>query len=221
MLPPKGIVVGDPERAKQIGEIVDELRQEVADFLPVYTGKFDGERIFIGVHGIGMGSASFQINRIMGLGGRLIVRLGTAGALDENLQVGEVLVPDSISYSKLLPGLRVALSAAPDFELTRNLHERFVSAGMRVSTGPVVSTNSFYAGNEIAKEAKRLNIRAVEMECATLAYMSQTSGLRAACALIISNNVFVPTQLLTAKELKGYVLSAARAIFTALAETQP
>lgn len=217
-LPQKGLVVGDPDRARQILELADERAEAVGGHLPIYTIKHEGSELFLAVHGIGMGSASFQISRIVELGGRAIVRLGTAGALDEGLKVGDLLIPSSVSYSGLLPGVRVALSLSPDPILANLIKANAEREGLGVAVGPIVSTNSFYAGNEVAKEARRLRIRGVEMECATILYLSQIFGVRAACSAIISNNVFVPSQLLTAEELKGYVSRATRAVLRALAE---
>ncbi|OYT68088.1 MAG: 5'-methylthioadenosine phosphorylase, partial [Candidatus Wolframiiraptor sp. EX4484-121] len=96
----KVIAVGDPARAEHISTILKdaELVNTNRGF-PVYTGEFDGEVVTVACHGIGGPSSSIVFEELRMLGAEIIVRLGTAGAILEDMEPGEFLIPDSASCS--------------------------------------------------------------------------------------------------------------------------
>jgi DeoD family purine-nucleoside phosphorylase len=154
-----------------------------------YTGTAaDGRPLTIQSTGMGGPSAAIVIAELADLGARALVRVGTCGALDESLALGELLIAtealaqDGTSRA-LGAGARVAPSAALLAGLT-------AAAGPTTRRGPVVSSDLFYDGAE-GEEQRWLGdgALAVEMEAATLFALATRRGLEAACVLIVSDIV--------------------------------
>jgi purine-nucleoside phosphorylase len=190
------LLPGDPGRALLLAQ---SLLAEPKMFnhhrgLWGYTGEAtDGRPLTIQSTGMGGPSAAIVITELADLGATTLLRVGTCGALDESLALGELLVAteafaaDGTSRA-LGAGERVAASP----EILRSLT---AAAGPGGSRGPVVSTDLFYDGAAGAEQAWRAQgALAVEMETATLFALAARRGLRAGCALIVSDLV-LPSRL--------------------------
>jgi len=66
----------------------------------------------------------------------------------------------------------------------------------------VYSSDAFYAENPdfVSKWASR-NILSVEMECATLFIISRLRGVKAACVLVVSDNLVKGTSVLSSLDV--------------------
>lgn len=100
------ILVGDPGRVAMISEYFDEKECEVAnrEFLTV-TGTYKGKRMTVMSTGIGIGNIDICVTELDALANidfetrqvkdtfrqLTLVRLGTSGAIQEDIEVGEVL----------------------------------------------------------------------------------------------------------------------------------
>jgi 5'-methylthioadenosine phosphorylase len=89
----RAIISGDPSRINQLAEMLEgaKMISDSGGFL-VYTGTYKGTPVTVATHGIGGTSASIIINDLISLGVRKIIRLGTAGSLKEDIEVGDVIV---------------------------------------------------------------------------------------------------------------------------------
>ena len=84
-----------------------------------------------------------------------------------------------------------AIASPPTPELLRRLVD---AAGPDAAHGPIVTSDLFYDGPAGAEEGWRTQgAMAVEMETATLFALAARRGLRAGCALIVSDTV-LPTR---------------------------
>ena len=112
------ILVGDPGRVHMIAEYFDERECEVSnrEFLTV-TGKYKGRRMTVLSTGIGIGNIDICVTELDALANidfatrevrselrRLtLVRLGTSGAIQRDIEVGEVLfAATSLGFDGLL-----------------------------------------------------------------------------------------------------------------------
>ncbi len=195
---PRVIAVGDPDRATYIAEKFlenPELVNRHRGFL-LYTGKYKGERVTIACHGVGASSAAIVFEELVMLGAKVIVRLGTTGALVPELRRGDVVVAAGAGYFLTSPVLEltenVVVPAVPDLDLTVRLYDalRKNLADRRVELARVISNDMFYVENpELAQRLARLGFRAIEMECATLFIVSALRGIRSAGVLLVSNSL--------------------------------
>jgi len=192
------LLPGDPGRALRLAQ---SLLDQPVMFnhnrgLWGYTGKLaSGLELTIQSTGMGGPSAAIVIAELSELGARQLIRVGTCGALDPRLELGELLiVTEAISSdgtSRALgaghplrpdPQLLDALRAAAEGEAGRT------RAGGAVRNGPVVSTDLFYDGPEGEEERwTAAGAAAVEMETATLFALAQRHGLQAASLLLVSD----------------------------------
>lgn len=223
------IVCGDPARVEQIATTILKnsiLVNRNRGFI-VYTGYYDDVRVSIANHGVGGPSAAIVFEELRMLGAKIIVRLGTAGALTKELKIGDFVVATGAAYAfgGNTLGMYVpdgCMAVVPDFELTLALVESARKLGERVRVGPVFSNDAFYAEDpDFAKKWSSRGIIAVEMECASLFALGLMRGFRAGALLIISNNLLEPSLgFAQAEELKGRVEKAAKIVLEAIKRIQ-
>ena len=221
------IVVGDPARARYIAEnfLEDvELVNEERCF-HVYTGYYRGARLSVAVHGVGGPSAAIVFEELRMLGAETMIRLGTAGGLIPELDIGDLVVATGAAYihggaiGSYVPD--ACMAAAADPFLAVRLYENARKHHGRVMVGPVFSSDAFYAEDkDFVKKWSSRGIIAVEMEVATLYALAAMRGFRAAALLVISDNLAVPgkEELKHHRELEPFVEKAARAVLETLRE---
>jgi DeoD family purine-nucleoside phosphorylase len=185
------LLPGDPGRALLLAQaLLDEPRMfNHHRGLWGYTGEArDGRLLTIQSTGMGGPSAAIVIAELADLGARTLLRVGTCGALDASLELGELLVATEALSAD---GTSRALGAGDRVAADAQLLERLLhAAGPDGPHGPVVSSDLFYDSPEGAEE--RWHARgalAVEMEAATLFTLAARRGVRAGCALIVSDTV--------------------------------
>ena len=189
------LLPGDPGRALLLAQ---SLLQAPRMFnhrrgLWGYTGTAaDGELLTIQSTGMGGPSVAIVIAELAALGATTMLRVGTCGALEHSLELGELLV---VTEARAEDGASRALGAGavttPDAGLTTRL---LAAAGAGGRHGPVVSSDLFYDGAPGAEERWRAaGALAVEMETATLFALAAQRGLTAASVLVVSG-VILPVR---------------------------
>ncbi|HEX4673491.1 MAG TPA: hypothetical protein VH279_14540 [Solirubrobacteraceae bacterium] len=144
----------------------------------------DGEPLTIQSTGMGGPSAAIVISELADLGATTMVRVGTCGALQSDLELGELIVAtEAIGDDGTSRALGVAdrVSASPAV-----LEALMVSTGAR--GGPVASTDLFY---DDPREPERAWIAvgalAVEMESSTLFALAARRGFEAGALLVVTD----------------------------------
>jgi DeoD family purine-nucleoside phosphorylase len=185
------LLPGDPGRALLLAQ---SLLAEPKMFnhnrgLWGYTGEApDGRPLTIQSTGMGGPSAAIVIAELADLGARTLLRVGTCGALDASLALGDLLI---VTEALAADGTSRALGAgdrvAPDPGLLARVLD---AAGPDRARGPIVTSDLFYDGPEgLEEEWRAQGARAVEMETATLFALASRRGLHAGSALIVSDTV--------------------------------
>ena len=183
------LLPGDPGRALRLAQ---SLLDGPAMFnhnrgLWGYTGTAsDGRPLTIQSTGMGGPSAAIVIAELSDLGARRLLRIGTCGALNPALALGDlVVVTEAIPADGTSRALGAKDRLSPDPELLAALLE----AGRdRVHAGPVASTDLFYDGPDAQEQAWiGSGAVAVEMETATLFALARRRRLQAASLLLVSD----------------------------------
>ena len=87
------IVPGDPERVKRIAELLDNpVHLASHREFTTWRGEMDGKAVIICSTGIGGPSTSIAVEELAQLGIRTFLRIGTTGAIQPHLNVGDVIV---------------------------------------------------------------------------------------------------------------------------------
>ena len=172
----------------------------------------DGEPLTVQATGMGGPSAAIVTEELIELGARVLIRIGTCGALTEGLALGElvateaVLAGDGTSRALGADGL-----ARPDEELTARLPARPVTA---------VSTDLFYDEREkTQREWVESGASVVEMEAAAVLTVARLRGARAACLLAVSDLALAGSERerASAEEVEKMGLALGEAAWEALA----
>jgi purine-nucleoside phosphorylase len=189
-LAPRVLLPGDPGRALLLAQaLLDEPRMFNHNRgLWGYTGAAgDGELLTIQSTGMGGPSAAIVVSELIDLGAERLIRVGTCGALDSSLALGDLLnATDAVAGDGTSRALGAGDRVAASAELTAALAAAAPDGQLR--PGVVVSTDLFYEtrpGTE--REWLAAGAVAVEMETATLFALAGVRGVQAASLLIVSD----------------------------------
>jgi DeoD family purine-nucleoside phosphorylase len=191
------LLPGDPARALLLAE---SLLSGTKMFnhhrgLWGYTGlAVDGAPLTIQSTGMGGPSAAIVISELADLGARRMLRVGTCGALQPGLGLGDLLVATEAiaadGTSRAL-GAGDRVPASPDLLAALSAS---LDPSVAVRSGPIVSTDLFYDDRGLESEWRQVGALAVEMEAATLFALAALREFDAAALLVVSDLV-LPSRL--------------------------
>jgi DeoD family purine-nucleoside phosphorylase len=181
------LLPGDPHRALAVAQaVLDQPRMfNHHRGLWGYTGQAeDGELLTVQATGMGGPSAAIVVQELIDLGARSLIRIGTCGGLDPQLEIGQLVTAErALSDDGASAALGVSDWVAPDTALT----EALVSAGGGPLVG-VVSTDLFYDRRPGYSDGWRERGAAVvEMEAAALFQLALLHDVAAACVLGVTD----------------------------------
>lgn len=185
---PDVLMPGDPYRARHIAEKFFDnptLVTEVRGILG-YTGTYQGRPVSVLASGMGVPSISIyatELARVFGV--QRIIRVGTVGAIQDYLEVGDVVAAssahtNSMVSTQLAPG--VTLAPAPSFDLLRKAVDYGDTSDKTIHVGPMFTSDLFYGtgtGDDVIGHLKRLGALGVEMEAAGLYTVAMREGIEA------------------------------------------
>ena len=192
------LMPGDPRRATWIAETFLDDATCYSDVRGVYgyTGEYRGERVSVQGSGMGLPSLSIYVNELFReYDVRSIVRVGSCGALTEDLRLRDVVIASGACTDSSMNRVRFeGLDYAPvaDFELLRAAHDASVGRGLEVAVevGLVFSTDSFYNPRpELLQRMVEYGVLAVEMETSALYTLAAQHRRRALSVCTVSDHV--------------------------------
>ncbi len=197
---PVVLMPGDPLRAKWIAEHYLEnpvCYTEVRGMLG-FTGTYKGKPVSVQGSGMGcpsMGIYSHELYAFYGV--ETIIRVGSAGALQDFLDIGDLVIAQGACTDSHFPeqfGLPGAFAPIGDFELMRLGADAAGKKGLRYAVGNVLSSDCFYVDDpENLPKWRKMGVLAVEMECAALYANAARLGKKALGILTISDCPFKGT----------------------------
>ena len=188
------LMPGDPLRARALAETaLDDVRQvNAVRNMFAYTGAWRGRPVSIMGSGMGMPSISIYAHELFSeFGVERIVRVGTCGALREDIALGELVLATAASTDSAMNRQRFAgwdYAAAGDFALLTALAAAARAAGLTVHAGEVFSTDYFYHPDpDFVDRVSAMGVLALDMETAALYALARSLGKRAATVLTVSD----------------------------------
>jgi uridine phosphorylase len=178
------LLPGDPGRALALAQalLVDPLMFNHHRGLWGYTGAAgDGEPLTVQATGMGGASAAIVLSELIALGARRAIRVGTCGALDPSLGLGELVVAREAICDD---GTSRALGAGDRIAADPSLTEALARSAPSAYTGTVVSVDVFYDGGRRRGADEAL---AIEMEAAALFAVGAAAEVPVACVLAVSD----------------------------------
>jgi DeoD family purine-nucleoside phosphorylase len=193
---PLVLLPGDPGRATTIASRFDgglasaRLVNDNRGLLG-YTGTIEGRPISVQTSGIGAPSMAIVAEELLRLGAQQLVRLGTTGALQTHLKLGELIIATASSpidgaTATFMGGKPYAPAA--DFALNHALVHAAERLGVPFHVGPIASIDVFshyHPDPNFVRPWREAGVLSVEMEASALFYMAASRGVKAACLGVV------------------------------------
>lgn len=191
------LLPGDPLRAKYIAETYfeDIVQYNEVRGMYGYTGTYKGNRISVQGSGMGIPSISIYVNELISsYGVKNLIRVGTCGALQKDVQVRDVILAQgSTTDSQMNRLIFGGIDYAPiaDFELLKTAYDIGTEKGLDMLVGNIFTSDTFYRDNaeEVNALLAKYNVLAVEMETTALYTLAAKFGCRALSVLTVSDHV--------------------------------
>jgi purine-nucleoside phosphorylase len=212
---PTVLMPGDPLRAKFFAETLLEdaiCFNEVRGMLG-YTGRYGDKRVSVMGSGMGMPTLSIYVNELIReYGVQTLIRVGTCGAIQPDLKVGDIVLAMTASTDSNMNRLRFGgmdYAPAASFDLLLAACEAARKRGIEVTVGGIFAGDSFYNDDPDSwKQWAAYGVLVVEMETSALYTLAAKFGCRTLSILTVSDSL-VTGEAATAKQReKSYPLMA-------------
>ena len=196
------LMPGDPLRAKFIAETYLENARCVNTVRNClgYTGTYKGKEVSVFASGMGMPSIGIYSYELFNFYDTdVIIRVGTAGSIQENVKVGEVLLGETAyTNSNFLRNFSLPKDYIPkaDSTLLKEAAEIAKEKKIEYHVGSVLTEEIYYSMEEgiVEKWAGR-GVDAFEMEAAALYANADQAGKKALALFTISNCILTGEEM--------------------------
>lgn len=213
------LLPGDPLRAQFVAEtfLTDATCHNRVRGALGYTGRFREHRVSVQSTGMGMPSCAIYVHELLtGYGARALIRVGTCGAIQPDLELGDVVLAMSASTDSAMIRHRFGgMDYAPtaSFELLRRAAELGAGLPRPPRVGPVLTSDTFYASRDDWWTPWAAHgVLAAEMETAALYTLAARRRARALSILTVSDNLVTGEQTTSDERQTGFGDMAALAL---------
>ena len=198
------LMPGDPLRSKFIAENFLENAVLVNNVRGVqgYTGYYKGKKVSVMASGMGIpsiGIYSYELYNFYGV--ENIIRVGSAGAIADNISVGDIIIGMSASTnSNYISQFDFPGNYAPSasYELMKRAIEICDNVGAKYHVGNIFSSDIFYdEDKEVNEKRLKLGVLAIEMEAAGL-YINAARAKKNAWAICTVSDHIMTGEAMTA-----------------------
>ncbi len=193
------IVVGDRGRVERVAKYFENA-VKVADnreYL-TYTGYLKGEKVSVMSTGMGAPAMAIGIEELSTTNARFVIRVGTTGALQKNLKLGDSIIVnaavrlDGTTSQYIIP----EYPAVADFQVVDALVKAAKDVKNPFHVGTVLSTDSYYGRNfdpqkhdYLEKQLIKAGVLAVEMEIGALYVVGGIKHLKTGAVLTVREEI--------------------------------
>jgi uridine phosphorylase len=192
------LLPGDPDRVERIArqcEAVEPIAENREYAL--VNAEYEGRPLTICSTGIGCPSAAVAVEELSRVGVSTLVRVGTTGALQPGIEIGDVVVATGAAKEEGTTRRYESdvLPAVPDYRVLSALVEAADAREEPVHVGPIATDDAFYAETDEYVDAwEAAGLLAVEMEAAAILSLARRKGLRAGAICTVDGNLVEGTQ---------------------------
>jgi uridine phosphorylase len=192
------LLPGDPGRVDRIAgqcsevELVAQNRE-----YKVVNARYGDRDVTICSTGIGAPSAAIAAEELAAVGVETLIRVGTCGALQSDIEIGDMVVATGAAKDEgTTPRYESeTVPAVADYEVLSALAEVSRDRDEMVQVGPVATDDAYYAETDAYVSAwEDAGLLAVEMEAAALFSLARRKGLRAGAICTVDGNLVAGTQ---------------------------
>lgn len=190
------LMPGDPLRAKHIADTFLSNVKQVNEVRNMYgfTGEYKGKTVSVMGSGMGIPSISIYAKELITeFGVKNIIRVGSCGALKDDIQLRDVIIAMGASTDSNVNRARLQgydYAAIADYNLLEASVKAARAANKQVRVGNVFSADLFYSPVEgIMDTLAKMNVLAVEMEAAGLYGVAAEYGANALAMMTVSDHI--------------------------------
>ena len=196
---------GDPGRVPKIAErFQDAVNLGTHREYCAYAGRVGDEKVVAVSTGIGGPAAAIAIEELARLGVKVMIRVGTCGAITPKVRTGSVIIADAAvrmdgASAQYVP-LGYPAAATPGVVMA--LREAAATRTRSFAVGITASTDSFYVGQgrgsfggyfpsgsaSLLDDMREAKVLCFEMEAATLFTLGRVFGLKTGAVLAVVAN---------------------------------
>ena len=202
------LMPGDPKRSRYIAEKFLQDAKLVNDVRGVqgYTGYYKGVKVSVMASGMGMptmGIYSYELFNAYDV--ENIIRVGSIGAINENIQLKDIIVGMSASTNSNYGSnfnLNGIISGAGSYKIIKTVDKVVEKMGLqnKAKFGQILSSDTFYTdepGNDL--NWAKMGVMGVEMEGYSLYLNAARAGKNALVLATVSDHL-IKKQYLSADE---------------------
>lgn len=190
------LLPGDPLRAQYIAETFLEgatCYNQVRGMLG-YTGTYKGKRVSVQGTGMGVPSISIYVNELMqSYDVQNLIRVGTCGAIQEDIKVRDVILAMSASSDSQTNRLlfnQIDFAPTAHFDLLHKAYQVATERNLSVKVGNIFTSDSFYRESmDLYKKLASYQVLAVEMESSALYTLAAKYKRNALSVLTVSDHI--------------------------------
>jgi purine-nucleoside phosphorylase len=191
------LMPGDPLRAKWIAETYLEGATCYSSVRNMFgfTGRYKGVEVSVQGTGMGMPSCAIYTHELINdYGVQTLIRVGSCGALTDELQLRDVIAAsgsstDSAMNRQRFDGL-IDYAPVADFHLLRAAVDAAAVRGIQMHVGPILAADVFYTDRpDLYDRLAEYGVLAVEMESAALYTIAARYRARALTILTVSDHL--------------------------------
>ena len=205
------LLPGDPLRAQFVAETYledPECYSRVRGMLG-FTGTYNGKKVSIQGTGMGIPSISIYVHELIAeYGVKRLIRIGTCGALQEALKLGEVVLAQAACTDSAVNHIRFQgcdFAPAASFELLMKAHQTAGQRGVAARVGTVLTSDTFYSDDpESWKIWARYGVLAAEMESAALYTLAAGHAVEGLSILTVSDSLVTKETASTEQRQHSY-----------------
>ena len=192
------LIPGDPGRVDRIAEQCTNVEPlaENREYKLV-NAEYEDTPLTICSTGIGCPSAAIAIEELNAVGVETVIRCGTTGALQSDIEIGDMVVATAAAKEEGTTKRyeSAVYPAAPDYNVLSALVDAAEANDEAIHVGPIVSDDAFYAeSEEYVDDWAAANLLAIEMEAAAVFSLARRKGMGAGAICTVDGNLVEGTQ---------------------------
>ncbi|MFB6125810.1 MAG: nucleoside phosphorylase [Halolamina sp.] len=192
------LIPGDPGRVDRIAAHCDEA-ETVAENreYKIVNASYEGTDLTVCSTGIGCPSATIAVEELANVGVETVIRVGTTGALQADIDIGDMVVATGAAKEEGTSKRYESATypATPDYDVLTSLVDAAEANDEAVHVGPIVSDDAYYAETEgHVADWEAANLLCVEMEAAAVFSIARRKGMRAGAICTVDGNLVLGTQ---------------------------
>jgi purine-nucleoside phosphorylase len=177
-----------------------------------YTGRYGEKTVSVMGTGMGVPSHSIYVHELINeYDVKTLIRVGTCGALQPHLDIGDIVIAMSSSTDSHINRLRFdGMDYAPtaNFPLLLKAYQAATQRNLEVHVGGIFTGDTFYDDPKWWEKWAEYGVLVVEMETAALYTLAARFNVSALTILTVTDNLVTGEKATSEQRERGFPLMA-------------